>query len=339
MGKKKKLQHFAENATFPHLFQLSYDELITGFHLKGKWRSMYFRNNHPVVVELGCGKGEYTVHLAARYPEKNFIGIDRKGARIWKGAKATFETNMPNVSFLRANIELIPQIFGEDEVDEIWITFPDPHPKPKSASRRLTSSSFIEKYRKILRRDGVIHLKTDHFSLFEFTRQEISKYNHTLLFSTDDLYNSGYMGDVMGIKTFYEEKFLASEGRICYLQFSLNPRSGKQNPDEPGFFEKVYQVARLIPYGKVTSYGAIAQYLGSKGSARMVGYAMNGSHASPYAVPAHRVVNRNGILTGKHHFGSPYIMAQLLKNEGIEVEDDKILRFREHFWDPSRELR
>jgi tRNA (guanine-N7-)-methyltransferase len=338
LGKKKKLQHFAENATFKHLFQLSYDELTTGFYLKGKWRSDFFLNNHPIVIELGCGKGEYTVGLAANNPEKNFIGIDRKGARIWKGAKTSIEKNMTNVAFLRAHIEQLDQIFGEHEVDEIWITFPDPHPKPKSAPKRLTSSVFIEKYRKVLKMGGLIHLKTDNYPLFEFTRQVIRESNHKLLFSTDDLYNSGFAGDVMGIKTFYEEKFLESELRICYLKCALNPDTMKDTSDDPGFFEKVYQVVRLIPYGRVTSYGAIAQYLGSRGSARMVGYAMNASHTSLYPVPAHRVVNRSGLLTGKHHFGSPELMAQLLINEGIKVVNDKIIRFKEHFWDPLKEL-
>jgi tRNA (guanine-N7-)-methyltransferase len=338
LGKKKKLQHFAENDTFRHLFQLSYDDLAAGFYMKGKWRIDFFHNNHPIVIELGCGKGEYTVGLAAKYPEKNFIGIDRKGARIWKGARTSIEKNMANVAFLRAHIEQLDQIFCEHEVDEIWITFPDPHPKPKSAGRRLTSSAFIEKYRKVLRKDGLIHLKTDNYPLFEFTRRMIGESRHTLLFSTDDLYNSEFTGDVVGIKTFYEEKFLESELRICYLQFSLNPETAKDTSDDPGFFGKVYQVVRLIPTGRVTSYGAIAQYLGSKGSARMVGYAMNASHASPFSVPAHRVVNRNGLLTGKHHFGSPDLMAQLLINEGIQVEKDKIIRFKEHFWDPIKEL-
>jgi tRNA (guanine-N7-)-methyltransferase len=338
LGKKKKLQHFAENATFPHFFQLSYDELREGFHLKGRWKRDFFKNSNPIVVELGCGKGEYTVGLARKYPEKNFIGIDRKGARIWKGAKTSLEEKMTNVAFFRANIELLTHIFGPAEVEEIWITFPDPHPKQKSAWKRLTSPTFLDKYRNIMRTGGIIHLKTDHYPLFEFTRQVIKGSGHTQLFATDDLYNSDYTGDVRDIKTFYEEKFLESEGRICYLMFTLNPGSGWQDSLEPGFFERVYQVVRQVPHGKVTTYGAIAQYLGSRGSARMVGYAMNASHASHYPVPAHRVVNRNGLLTGKHHFGSPGIMAQLLKNEGISVENDKILRFREHFWDPCKEL-
>ena len=162
---KKKLIHFQENLTFPHLFQPAYQEIQSDFYLKSKWDKDFFRNQRPVTIELGCGKGEYTVGLAARYPEKNFIGIDIKGSRIWKGAKTAVQNGMANVAFLRTQIDFIESFFQAGEVQEIWITFPDP--QLKKARKRLTSSQFLKRYQKFLKKDGFINLKTDSAELLE----------------------------------------------------------------------------------------------------------------------------------------------------------------------------
>lgn len=162
MGSKNKLKRFKENETFSNVIQPTRDEVVSGnFSFKGKWNQEFFKNNNPLVLELGCGKGEYSVGLAQKYPNKNFIGIDIKGARFWRGAKTAIEENIQNVAFLRSQIELIEFLFAEKEVDEIWITFPDPQIKYKRTKHRLTNSEFLQRYKKILKKDGCIHLKTD----------------------------------------------------------------------------------------------------------------------------------------------------------------------------------
>jgi tRNA (guanine-N7-)-methyltransferase len=225
---KRKLERFAENATFKHFFQPSFFDLQTGFPLQGKWRKDFFHNNNPIIVELGCGKGEYTVALAARYPERNFIGIDKKGARMWQGGKTSHEASMPNVAFVRSRAELIGSVFGKSEVNEIWITFPEPQPNSPRSKKRFTSSQFLSRYKQILRPGGILHLKTDSNLVFESTLEVIQSGGHILHFSCDDLYNNvsdEKVQDVICVQTHYEKMWLGKGLTIKYLNFSLNPDS------------------------------------------------------------------------------------------------------------------
>lgn len=215
---KRKIERFAENATFPHLFQPTFDELQAGFEWKGRWHE-FFGNNHPITLELGCGKGEYTVALAARYPESNFIGIDIKGARLWRGAKTTADNKSANVAFLRARIDMILQAFAPGEVCGLWITFPDP--QPGKARKRLTSPMFLNRYKILLKPESIIHLKTDNRAFFEYTLETIAAEGHELLMHTFDLYNSNLQEDVMLTQTHYENIFLAQGVPINYLRFIL----------------------------------------------------------------------------------------------------------------------
>mgnify|MGYP006278131537 CR=1 FL=1 len=334
---KKKLQRFIENATFPNFIQPAYEDISEGFYLKGKWARDFFGNRNPIFLELGCGKGEYTVGLARKHPERNYIGIDRKGARMWRGGKTSVEENMTNTGFLRIRIEMIDHCFGRDEISGIWITFPDPHPKKSNRKKRLTSPEMLNRYKKILKPGGMVHLKTDDERFFEYTLDVIRAEGHETVVVTDDLYGSDHPGAARDIVTYYEKMHVEAGKKIGYLSFIPRQRVAENEGDT--FFHRVYEVVRKIPYGRVTSYGAIAEYLGARSSARMVGWAMNASHKAPgFYVPAHRVVNRNGMLTGKRHFGGVDTMQQLLQSEGIEVANDRIMNFERHFWDPKQEL-
>ena len=176
MGSKNKLKRFNENDTFHNVFQPKREELVDAeYPLKGQWNEQFFKNKNPLVLELGCGKGEYTVGLAERYPNKNFIGIDIKGARFWRGAKTAIENELPNVAFIRAQIELVENLFATNEIDEIWITFPDPQIKYKRTKHRMTNDLFLKRYKNILNDAGIVHLKTD------FT-QENARYFYALVF-------------------------------------------------------------------------------------------------------------------------------------------------------------
>lgn len=215
---KKKHARFAENLTFPHMFQLSFDEVQNGFVMKGKWKE-FFGNDNPIILELGCGKGEYIVALSARYPEMNFIGIDIKGARMWRGAKTTHENGVKNAAFIRTRIDQIEGLFDENEVSGIWITFPDP--QPTKARKRLTSPMFLNRYRKFLKPTSIIHLKTDNLDFFNYTLSTVNHEGHKLLFHTFDLYNTGLEDDVMLTQTHYEKMFLEQGVPIKYLRFLL----------------------------------------------------------------------------------------------------------------------
>lgn len=223
MGSKNKLKRFKENETFSNLFQPGRAELLQNqFPLKGHWQRDYFKNEKPIVLELGCGKGEYTLGLAERYPDKNFIGIDIKGARIWRGAKTALAEKRDNIAFLRMQIELIEQTFAPNEVSEIWITFPDPQIKYKRTKHRLTNPEFLKRYKNILKPQGIMHLKTDSAFLHGYTIGLLQGLGHEILHAHHDVYTNTYAPEeVVQIQTFYEKQFLAQNKAITYLKFRL----------------------------------------------------------------------------------------------------------------------
>jgi tRNA (guanine-N7-)-methyltransferase len=221
---KKKLQRFAEMETFSNVIQPAFEEVFKKkYHTKGTWKQSCFGNDNPLVLELGCGKGEYTVGLAASFPDKNFVGVDIKGARIWKGARKALLEELSNVRFLRTRIELIDSFFGSNEVDEIWLTFPDP--QLKKPRKRLSSPRFLNTYKLFLKNKGLIHLKTDNKELFEYTLGLAIQNHLEILIQTSDLYGSNMAGETLHIKTFYEQQFLAQGLKIHYLCFALSQNS------------------------------------------------------------------------------------------------------------------
>ena len=227
---KNKLAKFAEMEILPNVFQPRHAEVFrTDYLLKGKWNAEVFRNNHPIVLEIGCGKGEYTVELAKLYPEKNFIGLDIKGARMWKGAKMAVEEGLSNVAFLRMYAELLDSAFAPEEIDEIWITFPDP--QMTKARKRLTGTRFLRLYRKILKPDALIHLKTDSPFLYAYTAEVLKTNRMRAEVQTEDLYGGGYEDKILGIKTFYEKQWLSRGKKIKYIRFSLNTDAPLVEPD------------------------------------------------------------------------------------------------------------
>ncbi len=217
---KKKLIHFRENLTFPHLFQPRYHEIEEDFRMSSCWGKDFFSNTNPIILELGCGKGEYTIGLAEKYPQKNFIGIDFKGARLWRGAKTVQEKEMKNVAFIRTQVDHVNKFFGPGEISEIWITFPDP--QPGKERKRLTAPLFLDRYRILLCPEGILHLKTDDLDFYNYTLEIIGQYHHPLLYSTDDLYHSGCSEDIISIRTFYENMWLEIGKKIYYIKFKLN---------------------------------------------------------------------------------------------------------------------
>ena len=223
MGSKNKLKRFKENETFTNVFQPTREEVVGGeFPLKGKWRSDFFKNDNPVVLELGCGKGEYSVGLAKLNPNKNFIGIDIKGARFWRGAKTAIEENMDNVAFVRTQIELIEHCFAKDEVDEIWITFPDPQIKYKRTKHRMTNAEFLENYKKVLKPNGLMHLKTDSEFMHGYTLGLLHGAGHEVIYANHNVYkNEGAPKEVTSIQTFYEGQYLEINKAITYIQFRI----------------------------------------------------------------------------------------------------------------------
>ena len=222
MGSKNKLKRFKENETFKNVIQPTREEVVASFNLKGKWH-YFFENKNPIVVELGCGKGEYTIALAKKNPEKNFIGIDIKGARFWRGAKTAIAQNLSNVAFVRTQIELVDFIFARDEVSEIWITFPDPQIKYKRTKHRMTNSDFLKKYHRILVENGVINLKTDSEFMHGYTLGLLHGEGHEILYSNHDIYkNEGAPKEVTETQTFYENQYLEKGKPITYIQFKLN---------------------------------------------------------------------------------------------------------------------
>jgi len=220
-----KLEKFADLETFDNCFNFFFEELQTGFPLKGKWHNEVFKNQNPIVVELGCGRGEYTIGLAEHNTNKNFIGVDIKGNRIWTGAKHAIDHNMSHVAFLRTRIDFIDHCFDANEVSEIWITFPDPQPQKTRERKRLTNPKFfLERYKKILKPGGLVHLKTDNTGFYEYTMEVIKENNLNLLFATNDLYNNcpADREELTRIKTYYEKLFTEKGERIKYCCFQLH---------------------------------------------------------------------------------------------------------------------
>ena len=221
---KNKIARFEENRTLPNVIQPTREEAINSFQHKGKWAE-FFGNDNPIVLELGCGKGEYSVGLAKSFPSKNFIGIDIKGARFWFGAKEAINDGLNNVAFLRTQIELIEHLFAENEVSEIWITFPDPQIKYRRTKHRLTNPEFLAKYRHILKKDGVIHLKTDSEFLHGYTLGLLQGSGHQVLTAHHDIYGAEeYQPDtplLKDIRTYYEELFSSKGKTITYIKFKL----------------------------------------------------------------------------------------------------------------------
>lgn len=230
MSRRNKLQKFAEVLSFPNVYE-NFDANNPGLagkdgvpvKLKGEWAKKHFGNENPITLELACGKGEYALGLAERFPERNFIGVDVKGARIWRGAKYALQNDLSNVAFLRTRIEQLPLFFEKNEVSEIWITFADPFLKKGKENRRLTSSPFLDRYKKLLKPDGLIHLKTDDPTLYEFTLETLAKRtsDYPMLYHDDDIYAKELPMTELEIKTFYERKHLAIGRTIKYVRFQL----------------------------------------------------------------------------------------------------------------------
>ena len=227
---KGKLAKFADMAEYPHVFEYPFSVMEdVPFEMKGHWHRDFFKNDNPIVLELGCGRGEYTVGLGRLFPDKNFIGVDIKGARMWSGATESLNEGMTNVAFLRTNIEIIDRFFAPGEVSEIWLTFSDP--QMKKATKRLTSTYFMNRYRRFLVDSGLIHLKTDSNFMFTYTKYMVEHNQLPVEFCTDDLYHSGLVDDILSIRTYYEQQWLDRGLNIKYLKFRLPQEGVLEEPD------------------------------------------------------------------------------------------------------------
>ncbi|MDR1524451.1 MAG: tRNA (guanosine(46)-N7)-methyltransferase TrmB [Tannerella sp.] len=247
---KNKLQKFDDMAGFPHVFQYPFAVLQSegGCPLKGRWNEDVFKNGNPLALELGCGRGEYTVGLGKLFPGKNFIGVDIKGARMWSGAKESFEKGMKNVAFLRTSIELISHFFAPAEVAEIWLTFPDP--QMKKVNKRLTGTRFMRLYREILSGDGIIHLKTDSNFMYAYTCEMIKANGYPVQVCTEDLYRSCPADGILSIRTYYEQQWLDRGLNIKYIRFVCEPRDRLTEPDieiEPDSYRSYNRSRRSAP--------------------------------------------------------------------------------------------
>lgn len=228
---KGKLKKFAEVETFKNVLQPKFDEIFrTEYKLKGQWNNQFFKNNNPITLELGCGKGEYTVGLAKMFPERNFIGFDIKGSRIWKGAKEAIEKDINNAAFVRARIDHINSFFNKDEVEEIWLTFSDP--QLKKPLKRLTSSKFLSYYQKIMVDNGIINLKTDSVVLYQYTLALAKHNNLEIEVAIDNIYASDEVDEVLSIRTYYEQSWLEQGLKSHYLRFRLNNQIRLQEPPD-----------------------------------------------------------------------------------------------------------
>lgn len=222
MGKNKLIK-WAEMETFKNVIQPGPEMNFGKDHpFKGNWKKGVFQNENPLIIELGCGKGEYTTGLASIFPENNYIGIDIKGARMWRGAKTANEKKLPNVAFIRTRIEFINSFFAEDEADEIWLTFPDPQLGKQNSNKRLTCPWFLNKYRKFLKNNGIIHLKTDNSYLFNYTKSLVKNNNLEIITAVSNLHSQEPKDEILLIRTHYEDMFLKEGLKISYLSFRLN---------------------------------------------------------------------------------------------------------------------
>lgn len=266
MGRKNKLRKFAEILSFPNVYECYNVQQATlvgvgmePVDLKGRWNAAHFKNEHPITLELACGGGEYTVALARQFPERNFIGVDVKGNRIWKGARQALAENLPNAAFLRTRIEIIEQFFAPGEVSEIWITFPDPFPRNSKENRRLTSAYFLEKYRQILRPGGLLHLKHDDPDFYQFTLDTIAADPRcTLLYANDDIYAGPLEFPELGIQTMYESMHLAAGKRIKYVRWMVDALLLKKQPVTgklpiTGSIISVKNTPSFVAYGRAPS--------------------------------------------------------------------------------------
>lgn len=225
---KGKLKKWNENKTFSHVYEPSLQEIIDGKEfMKGEWHKDVFGNDRPITLELGCGKGEYSVALARKYPERNFIGVDIKGHRFWRGAKTSHEEGLSNVAFLRTRIEFIAQFFNPNEIDEIWLTFSDPQPKDEKGTKRLTSPKFIERYKKFMKPGGLIHVKTDSPLLYEYTLEALEKEKYEILMNSNDVHGTLVhevdedLAEILSVRTHYEQIWSAKGRSINYIRFKV----------------------------------------------------------------------------------------------------------------------
>lgn len=220
---KNKLKKYEQTLHYANILQPDKQTLFEGYEMKGRWRDAYFGNDHELIVELGAGKGETSLMLAQKYPDKNFIAVDIKGDRLLKGAREAVDKGIDNIAFLRMQIEHITYAFADSEIDTFWITFPDPFPKKRRAKKRMTSSRFLNLYQSVLKKDGVIHLKTDSTLMYTFTLETAEAMNHRMIYATDDLYADPHANvDATTLQTYYEKRWLQDKKKIKYLQLTLN---------------------------------------------------------------------------------------------------------------------